>query len=95
MQISQRLTRWVASAFPEECRDRVLAELCDLPSDAIGGQDPERVQASLVIRAAGDWDGFQRASELARTDWRDALVFAGLGDADWPSRLDEVLGPAT
>ncbi|WP_323101288.1 hypothetical protein [Intrasporangium sp. YIM S08009] len=28
----------------------------------------------------------------ARTDWRDVLVGAGLGSADWPARLDDELG---
>jgi len=26
------------------------------------------------------------------TDWSDALVGAGLGDEDWPTRLDALLG---
>jgi hypothetical protein len=25
-------------------------------------------------------------------DWRDGLVWAGLGQPDWPDRLNEMLG---
>jgi hypothetical protein len=32
------------------------------------------------------------ANELAREDWRDALVVAGLGGSDWPAKLNEALG---
>ena len=51
------------------------------------------MQASLVIRTGGDWYAFQQLLELARTDSRDALVGAGLGNVDWPERLEDVLGP--
>ncbi len=30
--------------------------------------------------------------ELARTDWRDALVSAGLEHEDWPGRLQAAFG---
>ena len=65
--------------------------LRSLPSGVTGGQDAERVQASLVIRTGGDWHSFKPRLALAETDWRDALVGAGLDDEDWPHRLDAVL----
>lgn len=92
MEISPRLTRWIIRQFPEGSAEMVLSELGELPEDVIGGQDPERIQASLVIGTSGDWYGFQECLALARSDWRDALVGAGLGDEDWPSRLDALLG---
>jgi hypothetical protein len=33
----------------------VLSELRELSEQVTGGQDPERIQAALVIRTAGDW----------------------------------------
>lgn len=92
MEVSRRLTRWVRSAFPEGSAEQVLDVLRDLPDEIVGGQDPERVQAALVIRTRGDWYEFRRWVRLAQTDWRDALVGADLGDEDWRDRLDEVLG---
>jgi hypothetical protein len=32
-------------------------------------------------------------ARLAEADWRDVLVFSGLGDDDWPARLESELGP--
>jgi hypothetical protein len=92
LDVSPRLTRWVEAAFASEPAERVLAALRDLPDGVVGGQDPERVQASLVLAAAGSWDAFQLALAVAANDWRDALVGAGLGNADWPQRLDAALG---
>lgn len=92
MEISPRLTRWISRAFPMGSSEMVLAELSELPDGTIGGQDPERIQASLVIRTGGDWFAFQQRLTLAKLDWRDALVGAGLGDEDWRDRLDTVLG---
>jgi hypothetical protein len=42
--------------------------------------DPERLAESIRI---------------AERDWRDALVWGGLANADWPEQLDELLGPAS
>lgn len=91
--ISRRLTRWVTQSFPTGTAEGVLAELRGLPSWVAGGQEPERIQASLVIRSGGDWKAFQQQLALVGLDWRDALVGAGLGDEDWRARLDVVLGP--
>ena len=92
MEISPRLARWINRQFPEGSAEMVLSELRELPEEVIGGQDPERIQASLVIGTAGDWYMFQQRLTLARSDWRDALVGPGLGDEDWPTRLDALLG---
>lgn len=92
VEVTLRLARWVTEHFPAGSADEVLSTLSTLPSAVTGGQDPERVQASLVIRTGGDWHDFQQRLALAQTDWRDVLVGAGLGDEDWPHRLDAVLG---
>ncbi len=64
----------------------------DLSPEVLGGQNPERVHAALVVRTAGDWHAFQDNVVLAEIDWRDALVRADLADANWPYRLDAILG---
>jgi hypothetical protein len=54
MEISPRLARWINRQFPESSAQMVLAELRELPEEVIGGQDPERIQAPLVICTVGD-----------------------------------------
>ena len=71
--------------------DAVLSALRNLPHEAYGGQDPERVQAALVLLAEGSRKRFDEGLELLGKDWRDVLVWGGLGNADWPERLDEAL----
>jgi hypothetical protein len=71
----------------------VLQKLRNLPSELLGGQDTERMQAALVLRARGDCQRFLAARDVAERDWRDALVAAGLADEDRPQRLAANLGP--
>ena len=85
-----RLTRWVEHAFGEEAAF-VLRQLAAFDAEP-SGQASERLLAAIAIEALER--GLPSALELARIDWRDVLVIAGLGDEDWPSVLDDVLGPA-
>lgn len=94
MTVSRRLTRWIETHFPQGSAEPVLQTLRDLPLSVIGGQDPERIQASIVIRTGGDWRAFEHNIALAKTDWRDSLVAANLGNEDWTQRLDALLGMA-
>lgn len=57
--------------------------------------DSERIQAAIVMWSRGDMSRLRDSLDLAAIDWRDVLVRAGLGDEDWPSRLDSELGPTT
>jgi hypothetical protein len=50
-------------------------------------QDPERMFAAMVRLADGRLDKLDVALRLARLDWRDLLVAADFGNADWPARL--------
>ena len=56
-------------------------------------QSRERIEAAVVLLANGDLARLEEHSQLAEKDWRDVLVFSGLGNADWPQRLDAELGP--
>lgn len=42
---------------------------------------------AVVRLAEGRLDKLDRATRLAREDWRDLLVGADFGDEDWPARL--------
>jgi hypothetical protein len=52
------------------------------------------VIAAIVILGRGDLDRLDHAIDRATRDWRDVLVWAGLGQGDWAARLDEGFGPA-
>jgi hypothetical protein len=45
-----------------------------------------------VLLARGDLDRFDAAVAAAEHDWRDVLVFTGLGNEDWRQTLDVELG---
>ncbi len=92
MEISTRLVCWINSTFSAGTSKRVLEELRGLPEAVSAGQNPERILAALVLGSGGDWATFQRQLQLVNADWRDALVGAGLGDANWRERLNEELG---
>jgi hypothetical protein len=58
----------------------------------VGDLDGERLQAAVVLWARGDVYRLRDAAAMAQSDWRDALVRAGLADDDWRQRLDAELG---
>ena len=53
----------------------------------------ERVLAAVLVLTRGDPARLAESIAIAERDWRDALVWAELGQPDWPRRLDEILGP--
>jgi len=54
----------------------------------------ERVIAAVLVLTRGDPARLAESIRIAERDWRDALVWGGLGNPDWPVRLDELLGPS-
>jgi hypothetical protein len=46
-------------------------------------QSLEWIQAAIAILARGDLRRLEDNARLAGTDWRDVLVFSGLGQGDW------------
>lgn len=93
---SARLERRVIADFGAEASAAILAALALVPEGLplADKQDAERLQAALVLPAHGSAAEFERRLRLAQADWRDALVGAGLGDADWAERLEIQLGPS-
>jgi hypothetical protein len=91
-RVSDRLAAVVRSEFEAGSVEPVLARLTglNLPFIQTAAQR-ERVQAAVVLLAAGDYAAFERSAEQAEIDWRDVLVAAGLAHGDWPERLDEQL----
>lgn len=60
----------------------VCAELgeADLP---LINNDGERVHLALLHLASGDLEQFRVHLACAKSDWRDTLVAAGLGNVGW------------
>ena len=89
---SPRLLARIKRDFPSGSWERVVEELEAIPdNDDAFSQGKERIQAALVLGAAGDWYRFARLTELLRIDWRDTLMAGGLGDGDWSDILDREL----
>ena len=91
--VSQRLAAKVRDDFSAAAVEDVLQRLDTLSLPLAEKQSLERIQAAVTLLAAGDRKKFDYYARLAETDWRDVLVFSGLGDEDWPARLDLELGP--
>ncbi|XVS62063.1 hypothetical protein ACQPYE_27850 [Actinosynnema sp. CA-299493] len=96
MAAEARLTRRIRRDFPEPgSANGILRLLADSPS--VRGSEPEgteRIQAAIVILAAGDLTRLRAALAVVEADWRDLLVAAGLAHNDWRARLDQELGTA-
>jgi hypothetical protein len=92
-RLTPRLAAAINARFPRDA-EFVRAVLEDLDEEGFGGQDPERVRAAIFFMTAGDLNRLGYAIDLLRVDWRDVLVFGGLGNADWPAVMDRELGRA-
>jgi len=51
------------------------------------GEAPERIHLAVLHLSGGNLQKFDEAFRGGMIDWRDTLVGAGLGDADWPDVL--------
>jgi hypothetical protein len=91
--VSQRLERKVRGDFPGDSADVVLLRLDSLRLALAEKQSLERIQAAVVLLAGGDLEKLEWAATRAELDWRDVLVWSGLGSS-WKARLDEELGHA-
>jgi hypothetical protein len=87
---TERLIRRVRRDFGRGTDDEVIRRLTALAAD----DSSERVQAALVLGAAGDWHRFEHQLRQLELDWRDVLVAGGLAGEDWPVRLTAELPPA-
>jgi hypothetical protein len=90
--VSRRLEAKVRSDFSAAEADDALRRLAALNLAGAEEQSRERIEAAIVLLAKGNSFLFDYNVRVAETDWRDVLVFSGLGDEGWPARLDEELG---
>jgi hypothetical protein len=96
--LTTRLARKVESDFAEVDRPGVIHALERVNLGSWRSTQPpigrERVLAAVLVLTRGDPARLADSILNAERDWRDALVWAELGQPDWPERLDDLLGPA-
>ena len=94
--LTPRLVRLLKRDFPpaDQAAAIVALERVDLGNwrSTQPSLGRERVLAAVLAIARGDPARLPMAIEIAERDWRDALVWGGFGQPDWPERLDEFLG---
>jgi hypothetical protein len=86
--MTPRLSAKVSHEFPVN-HDVVAFALLNAES---GDQDRERVLTAILVRSQGELRRLYEAIHLSTVDWRDVLVGTGLENADWPDRLNDILG---
>jgi hypothetical protein len=87
---SDRLIRRIRRDFARGTDDEVIGHLTALRPD----DSSERIQAALVLGAAGKMNRFEQQLRRLQRDWREMLAVGGLADEDWPARLDAELPAA-
>jgi hypothetical protein len=90
-RVGGRVRRRVASDYPPATADGVIASLEALSLEPWAIDDDaagrERIQVAILQLADGDASRIADGINLARIDWRDLLVAAGLGFDDWRERV--------
>ena len=92
MPVSQRLAGKIERDFPVDAA-AIISMLHQVEDESFDGDASERLLAAVILVSRGDVDRLIMALELMQKDWRDLLMDAGLETEDWPSRVDEFLGP--
>jgi hypothetical protein len=90
MRMSSRFIEYVKSNFSASDSTRLLQSIETLDEEHFGGQDPERLSLAMAI-LVGRGIELDAVIGLARRDWRDLLVAAGLGHETWRDVLSGYL----
>jgi len=88
MEVSQAIETNVRAAFSSQDASAALVALASMqqpPSTPEWAAARARVQIAVLMLAKGDVDLLRKAIKQAQVDWRDTLMAAGLGNANWPS----------
>jgi hypothetical protein len=94
INISSRLEARVRRDLSPLATEKVIAFLRTVTNVHVASrQDPERLQTAAFILLEGDMRRIPHVQEILARDWRDILVWSGLGHSNWPDRLNEMLGP--
>ncbi|HLQ39203.1 MAG TPA: hypothetical protein VK348_15440 [Planctomycetota bacterium] len=83
-----RVEQAVVDRFEVPQHEGVRALLARIRAEWQGpGRGQARIQLACLRLAAGDLLQLRQSVAAAEIDWRDVLVSAGLGNADWPEVL--------
>ncbi|HEX4601663.1 MAG TPA: hypothetical protein VH116_09765 [Gemmatimonadales bacterium] len=66
--------------------ERLDAAALPLGARAAPSERP-RIHLAIIKLAGGDVTKFREAVAVAERDWRDVLVAAGFGNADWRAQI--------
>jgi hypothetical protein len=98
IRLTRRLAAKVELDFPEIDRPGVIQVLERVNLGSWRATRPpqgrERVLAAVLALTRGAPARLAESIRIAERDGRDALVWGGLGNPDWPERLDDLLGPS-
>ncbi|ORT59708.1 hypothetical protein [Streptomyces sp. CB03238] len=70
----------------------MVIELLEEWGGAWAAAEVDRVQAAIVLGAAGDVDRLLALVECAYADFRDVLMATGFAEADWRARMEAEFG---
>ena len=88
MEVSQAIEANVRAAFSAQDASEALVALSTMqqpPSAPEWAVARARVQIAALMLAKGDVESLRNAIKQSQLDWRDTLMAAGLGNANWPS----------
>jgi hypothetical protein len=97
MIVSELIRGEIRGRFSERDADDALRmfettslAFLDLPAPtAAQHRERDRVHLAVLKLSAGNVMELARALDIARIDWRDTLVGAGMGHDNWPDILRE------
>ncbi|MFE0454492.1 hypothetical protein ACFW2D_25065 [Streptomyces sp. NPDC058914] len=81
----------IESEVPADRRAVLLESITALDESVFEGQNLDRMVAAIVILFL-DGVGMDEILDEAQSDWRDLLVDAGLGGADWRVVMERRFG---
>lgn len=86
MKITTPVLNAIRHSFAPETAEEVISTLTNAP-DFPATWEYERIQFAILVHAQGNLGLFKEAFTLARDDWRDILVEAGLSRPNWPDKV--------
>ena len=88
-QLEQSVCDEAARLFDAEDLECVLNKLQATKLTWERSAPPPRVHVAVLWQSNGDLEEFEKAINEARSDWRNILVWNGLGNEDWRQVLTD------
>ena len=86
-QLEQSVCDEAARLFDPQDVEYVLSKLRATKLTWERSAPPPRVHIAVLWQSNGELQEFERAIDEARSDWRNTLIWNGLGNDDWPQVL--------